>query len=115
MSQFEFAEAFSALIGGSLSAMGLYLTAISGYLIAAYLVGEKLSRSQLVIISALFVVFSFVMTLTGFSLSERAIRLEIEFEGGRDVLDSASYLILVAQFLGILAALKFMLDVRKSS
>ena len=115
MNPLEFAEAFSALIGTGLSAWGLYFTAVSGYLIAAYLVGEKLTLSQLIIISALFVVFSLVMTFTGFALSERAIQLEVEFEGERDALDSVSYFMLIAQIFGIFAALKFMLDVRNSS
>ena len=115
MNQYEFAEAFSSLIGTSLSSTGLYMTAVTGYLIAAYLVGAKLTRSQLFIVSALFVVFSFVMTFTGFSLTERAIQLEVEREGRRDALDMASYFMVLVQTLGIFAALKFMMDIRKTS
>jgi len=115
MNSAEFAEAFSALMGASFSAMGLYVTAMTGYLIAAYLVGEKLTRSQLFIVSTLFVVFTMVMTLAGFSLAERAIQLELEFEGQRDALDSASYVLAALQFLGIYAAIKFMRDIRKSA
>jgi hypothetical protein len=114
MSQLEFAEAFSALISTSLSATGLYMTAVTGYLIAAYLVGKKLTRSQLYIVSALFVVFALVMTFAGFSLTERAIQLEVELEGELDALDLASYFMVVVQTLGIIAALKFMIDIRKS-
>jgi hypothetical protein len=88
------------------------MSAVTGYLIAAYLVGAKLTRSQLVIVSTLFIVFSLIMSLTGFSLMERAIQLEVEFEGSRDALDDASYFLLLIQVLGILAALKFMLDIR---
>ena len=73
MSEFEFAEAFSALISAGLSAMGLYFTAVTGYLITAYLIGARLTRSQLLIISALFVVFALIMIFTGFSMTERAI------------------------------------------
>lgn len=113
MNPLEFSEAFAALIDTALASWGLYFTSVSGYLIVAYLVGERLTRSQLVIISALFVVISLSMTFTGFGLSERAIQLEIEYEGERDALDSVSYFLLVTQILGIFAALKFMLDVRK--
>jgi hypothetical protein len=113
MNPLEFAETFAALIDTALASWGLYFTAASGYLIVAYLVGEKLNRSQLLIISALFVVFALAMTFTGFALSERAIQLEVEFEGERDTLDSVSYFMLIAQILGVLAAIKFMLDVRK--
>ena len=112
MNEFEFAEAFSALMSAGLSAMGLYFTAVTGYLITAYLVGKKLARSQLLIISALFVVFALIMILSGFSMTERAIELEVDFEGGRDALDYASYVLLIAGILGIMASLKFMSDVR---
>ena len=114
MSEYEFAEAFSALMGTGLSAMGLYFTAVTGYLITAYLVGERLTRSQYLIISTLFVVFAFIMVLTGFSMTERAIELEVNVEGQRDALDYASYLLLVTGILGVFASLKFMLDVRHS-
>ena len=57
---------------------------------------------------------SLIMAFTGFALTERAIQLEVEAEGERDVLDSAGYFMLVAQILGIIAALKFMIDVRKN-
>ena len=113
MNPVEFAAAFAALLDTALASWALYFSAISGYLIVAYLVGHNLTRSQLIIISALFVAISLVMTFTGFSLTERAIQLEVEFEGERDALDSAGYFMLIAQVLGILAALKFMIDVRK--
>ena len=113
MNSYEFAEAFAALLDTALSAWALYFSAISGYLVVAYLVGQKLTRSQLVVISGLFVVISVVMAFTSFSVTERAIQLEIELEGERDALDAASYFILTAQILGIVAALKFMIDLRK--
>jgi len=113
MNSYEFAEAFAALLDTALTAWTLYFSAISGYLVVAYLVGQKLTHSQLVVISGLFVVISVVMAFTGFSVTERAIQLEIELEGERDALDAASYLILTAQIIGIVAALKFMIDLRK--
>ena len=112
MNPLEFSEAFAALVEASISATALYVTAVSGYLVVAYLAAEKLTRSQLIIISALFILFALVMTLAGFSLSERAIELEVAFEGKRDLIDSISYFMLAAQILGIVAALKFMLDAR---
>ena len=112
MSEFAFVEAFSALMSASLSAMGLYFTAVTGYLIAAYLIGERLTRSQLMIISTLFVIFALIMIFSGFSMAERAIELEVAFEGERDALDYAGYVLLISGILGILASLKFMADVR---
>lgn len=113
MNEFEFAEAFSALMNAGLSATGLYFTAVTGYLITAYLVGSSLTRSQLLIISVLFVVFAFIVHLSAFLMIERAIVLEVKLEGKRDAMDYSTYVLLIAGILGILASLKFMADVRK--
>ena len=115
MNEYEFAEAFSALMGAGLSAMGLYFTAVTGYLITAYLVGHRLTHSQLYIITALFVVFASIMIFSGFSMTERAIELEVKVEGGRDILDYMSYVLLMTGILGIVASIKFMMDLRKPS
>ena len=112
MNPLEFAKAFAALFNASMTATGLYLTVVSGYLITAYAVGAKLARSQLIIISGLFVVFSLLMSFTAFSLSERAIQLEVELEGRMDALDLSIYLFLAAHILGVAGALKFMNDIR---
>jgi hypothetical protein len=40
------------------TAMALYMTAISGYLIVAYAVGKELNRSQVILVNGLFLFFS---------------------------------------------------------
>ena len=58
MSESELIEAagiYYALSGDMLS---LYLTATTGFLIAAYLIGDKLTRFQLITVSSLYLVFA---------------------------------------------------------
>ncbi len=114
MSEAEFISSYTALLNGSLAAVALYLTTISGFLIAAYLVGSKLNRSQLTIISTLFVTFSTLMAYVSYSLAERAVILEVQFDGSRDVLDWGTYVLLALEVFGILASVKFMIDIRNS-
>lgn len=114
MSEAEFISSYTALLNGSLAAVGLYLTTISGFLIVAYLVGSKLDQSQLTIVSILFVTFSTLLAYVSYSLAERAVGLEIEFEGTRDALDWGTYVLLALQVFGILASVKFMIDIRNS-
>ena len=51
MTEFETAELTFSLVGYGMTAMALYFTVVSGYLIVAYLVGEQLSKSQMFIVS----------------------------------------------------------------
>ena len=53
----EAAAMFYALVGDNLS---LYLTATSGFLLVAYLVGDKLTALQMSVVSVLYVVFASV-------------------------------------------------------
>ena len=46
------------LLNSALASMAIYLTVISGYLAMAFIAGSKLSRSQLVLVNSIFVVFS---------------------------------------------------------
>jgi uncharacterized membrane protein len=42
--------------------MNLYLTVTSGFLIVAYLAGRKLTKSQLIIVSCLYLIFASLAT-----------------------------------------------------
>ena len=58
MNESEIVEAFMTSQAIGMSSMVIYLTLVSGYLIVAYSVGERLRGSQALFISALFVLFS---------------------------------------------------------
>jgi hypothetical protein len=58
MSEAEIVESMTEYFGLNAEMLSIYLTVTSGYLIVAYLVGSKLTRSQLIIVSGLYLVFA---------------------------------------------------------
>ena len=68
MTEHEYMDIFLTLIERSEAAGLAFLTVVSGYLIVAYLVGEKLTRGQVILVSALF-------------LRSRVLILTIRFPG----------------------------------
>ncbi len=98
-------------LGGANGAMTLYLTVTSGYLLVAYLAGKELTRLQAAIITCLYVVFTTANTLAVISFFNAAIHYGHTYGPGRMPL-WPPYTLGTAFFLGILASLKFMWDVR---
>ena len=98
-------------LGGANGAMTLYLTVTSGYLLVAYLAGKELTRLQAAIITCLYVVFTTANTLAVISFFNAAIHYAHTYGAGRMPL-WPPYTVGTAFFLGILACLKFMWDVR---
>jgi len=98
-------------LGGANGAMTLYLTVTSGYLLVAYLAGKELTRLQAAIITCLYVVFTTANTLAVISFFNAAIHYGYTYGTGRMPL-WPPYTVGTAFFLGILACLKFMWDVR---
>lgn len=102
-------------------ALMLYVTVTSGYLIVAYLVGAQLTRSQVLFVSALFVVFA-LYSLWGVTqywtsgyLTDLAFKEHIPHEYielNRVGLNPA-LISLPMGILGILGSVKFMWDLRK--
>ena len=99
------------LIGQGLTASGLYFTAVSGYLLAAYFIGKDLGRLQAAIITVVFVSFTATTAIGAVSFYQQAV-----FFGNTYGLGHAPFWPVVStgviQSLGILVALKFMWDVR---
>jgi hypothetical protein len=117
MVEAELLEISSMAWGNSIALVGLIITLISGYLIAAYIVGANMTHSQSVIINILYLGFASFLVLSYFAFSQRASELEaIAYEmstqrslGPREELAYA-----VGIFMGfcVLASLKFMWDIR---
>lgn len=112
MTEYEAADLTFSLVGYGMTAMALYFTVVSGYLIGAYMVGSNLSKSQVWIITSLFVVFALGLVFGSYSFFAAAINF------GGSSSDSIEYwlgpVIALAELVGIFGALKFMLDIRKS-
>ena len=99
----------------------MYLALLSGYLIAAYAVGAKLSRVQVVIINSLFVVWTtmHVLSLVGELRAVGKIQDKLLELGAYTVQTSQDTsalgsIFVIIQIVGILAALYFMRNVRRT-
>lgn len=99
-----------------MDATSLYFTILSGYLIVAYLSGANLTRMQsgIITVAFIFAALLFVLAVRGYGY--RAIFLiaktSEEYHTGQMMNEPILLLILTMMMGGILAALKFMWDVR---
>ena len=105
------AELTAELLGNAGSAMGLYVTVTSGFLLVAYLAGNELTRLQTVIISVLYVTFAVFNTIAVVSYFQNAFYFGHTYGAGRMPYWPV-YGLGTLFSLGILASLKFMWDVR---
>ncbi len=117
MAEAEIWELILISQGNSSATLGIYLSMVSGYLIIAYLVGAKLSRSQVLTINVLFLTSGLLTTISTYAFLARAAFL-LQFTS-KEYTSPASIFIPVADvaaglvlFLGLLACLKFMWDIR---
>jgi hypothetical protein len=118
MTEAELVEAWGIFLGNSQTAMALYMSILSGYLIIAYLVGSKLSRLQAGIVSTLFLVASSFCTLVLTIWWQRALEFALEAKAlnpDRMVNNSQFGVYVTGSIfcLGIFAALYFMWDMRR--
>jgi hypothetical protein len=117
MSESELVEAWGLFLGNSQAGLGLYLSILSGYLIIAYLVGAKLTRAQVSIVTALFVFSTASVSLWFAAWSQRALEFAMEakqLNPDRQVSNSTEALLIFTSmlFLGIIASLYFMWSIR---
>lgn len=102
----------------AMTAIALYLTAASGYLAAAYLVGDKLTRPQNLTISMLFVWFSMYCcwgTVAYFQRIDYLYSLLAVKPPGASPKEWIPFVAGSFELLGVFACLKFMHDIRSSA
>ena len=117
MTEYELTDVLVSYNTAAMSGLALYLTASSGYLIAAYMVGKELSRSQTFIISVLFVVFGlfFGYGTVGYLIRSLATAEALRVMNPGQYYGIQEWLVILAAGLllaGMFACLKFMWDVR---
>ena len=117
MTEAELVDAWGLFLGNSQTALGLYLSVLTGYLIIAYLVGEKLTRTQVVIVTVLYVCANTIISLWFFAWWSRALEFAMEakqLNPNRQVANSvgATWSITVMLFMAIVASLYFMWSIR---
>lgn len=116
MTEYEAADLAASYFSVGIAMVGLYATSTSGYLIAAYNVGSKLSKSQILVISGLFL-FLALLAVWGSYSNMRWAALLVEsvpevlprrVPGGIRPFHFGA----IIQLVGIFACFKFMWDVR---
>ena len=120
MTEFELTQLIYSANEAGNTAIAIYLTIVSGYLIAAYSVGGSLNKLQITVVNSLFLFFSCAYTYSTF-VSFRGMRIYADKAAamGREAATTSSAedivitVLLVAQVIGITAAFAFMWDVRR--
>lgn len=118
MTESELIEAVTSYFELVFIAVTLYVSVCSGYLVVAYLIGSKLTKSQMVVVSSLYTFIAVLMAYAAMGFLNRTIN----YLEGLDTIERygvgghASPLVIVILPLilifGVLACLKFMWDIR---
>lgn len=122
MTEYEYMDLAFTLVERSENAGLAFLTVVSGYLIVAYLIGEKLTKGQVILVSALFFCYAFAQVLAQISQINAIVNIyQIMNESFPDSstyrpssLAKMGYIWPLLEFLAILASLNFMWSVRHS-
>ena len=117
MTEAELVSAAQALWSNVIGLMAILLSVLSAYLVVAYLAGSKLTRSQVVIVNALYILVSVFLVWAMFVLSQRALEvatLAINISTQRELAPTPNVALALVALFGVcsLASLKFMWDVR---
>jgi hypothetical protein len=117
MTEYELADLLASFSGDTLVYIPLFISILSGYLVVAWLVGNRLTRAQVVLINALYIA---VLLLLGASWAKRvSVALSYQREliamNPRRVEVMGDWLIPIVTLIAIaflIGSLKFMWDIR---
>ena len=117
MTEAELIESAHLAYGNFIASSALFWTIIVSYLVAAYMAGSKLTRSQIVIVNGLFLIISVISVLIIFNFFYTAMEYtlranEINPERVRFVSRNFHLAIPMVYTVVVVACLKFMWDVR---
>jgi hypothetical protein len=101
----------------AISLVAIFVSILSGYLIVAYLAGKNMTRSQIVIVNTLFIGLAGFLVLAQLAFSNTSAELDylaLQISTQRSVEPQPYLAYTLTMFYGIciIAALKFMWDVR---
>lgn len=119
MTEYELVDNAMSYFNAALTAFGMYITVISGYVIAAFVAGERLNSAQVWIVNVLFVCTASAFTIATVACYSRmsmyAVRmLELDPNRASTNTEYAAGSIAVIQILGIAACLYFMWSSRQA-
>ena len=117
MTEQELAELISDYSSQGGAFFGLWITIVTGYLIAAYLAGDRLNRSQVFILNTFYVWVSSLVRVGFYGSFNTQAHYTRELK--QMVPDSPQmmtwnlgFAVTIATVLGVLATLKFLWDIR---
>ena len=118
LTAYEHIDLAASMYANSATMYAILLTIVSGYLVVAYIVGAKLTRGQVVIVNALYLItcLTTISALASFNhVAQQYAMAGAEVRGLDRSLASyfPSYLIFAIDFLVVVGSLKFMWDVRR--
>ena len=122
MTEFEIGEMLHRQYDIMTDASVMYFTLVSAYLIAGYMVGDKLSRPQLTIVTSLYVLWVIGTINTVYKSLGSVIPLQQGLEQMQSILINASidetslsvYAFMLVQVAGVLGSLYFLWSVRNA-
>ena len=117
MTEAELIQTAQAIWGNVITMCTIEITLLTGYIVVAYLAGNDLNRSQVVIVNTLYILLSIFALMSIYSMSMRATEmavLSISMSEQRNLGPTLWLPIGVAVIFAfcLLASLKFMWDVR---
>ena len=117
MTHSELVEASTAYFSVCTDMLSLYLTVTSGYLIVSYLAGAKLTRPQVSLITALYLLISGLSIFTFYGWGMRGVIYAMragELDASLPIYGSPMFVAVFSILLVIasIASIKFMWDVR---
>ena len=117
MTEYELADLVASTISNSLIIAPILISVASAYLVVAWVVGSKLDRSQVLLINTLFVGFIALFGLSWarriqVALSYQEALLQVNPDRMAEIGVWLPPAALIANFLTVLACLKFMWDIR---
>ena len=113
MTEYELVDNATSYFNAGLTAFGMYITVLTGYIIAAFVAGKRLNRAQVWIVNVLFFCTAATFTIATVACYSRtndyATRL-LELDPNRTSFFTGTATIFVGmiQILGIAACLYFM-------
>ena len=117
MTESELIESAALFYQLAIAAMVFYLSVVTGYLIAAHLVGAKLARSQAILVTCLFVFFALFSVWGSVAFFMIGSHFYHEAETSKLFLSKqwvpAYAVIGTGELLGVIASLHFMHNLRK--
>jgi len=120
MTEYEMTDIIMSRYAQMTEQASLYFALVSGYLIAAYVVGSRLTRLQVTVINTLYCLWTvgilagYINTVNDTIKLEQAIRSVRVTRTAVNISDStsAAYSFAIVQAIGIIASLVFMWSVR---